>query len=323
MRPAPGALCRGVYLTSPGLSKGVSILRHAVSHHVTDPTVRPSISDRELVGRLLVCPRCRSGLTIIDADVRCTAPACGFTGVLTNGVVAFGDRSQLSFFDDRHEVMSTVNRSPGVQRLCYERQSDLVERLLQPGMLVLDIGCGPSLPYRKPADTTVIGLEASFESIRVNQQVDLRLYGTAGAIPLPDRSVDLVLAYYAVHHMTGRTTAQNRQVIAQVFRELGRVVKPGGEILVFEVSPWPLAWLAEQLLWNAARSVLGQKLDMFFYSAGAYERIGRATLPAARFTVQPFETSLLSTFPPVFSLPWLRVPRFLFPFDVNLYRWSC
>jgi ubiquinone/menaquinone biosynthesis C-methylase UbiE len=193
---------------------------------------------------------------------------------------------------------------------------------MRPGQVVLDVGCGPVLPYEKPAETFVIGLEASYESIRANRSVDLRVYGSAMEIPLADRSVDMVLAYYAIHHMTGRTLAENRQRLKQAFRELARVVKPGGQLLVFEVSPWRPIWLAERLLWNTARSVLGSKLDMCFYPADVYERVGRATMPEARFSVEPFSTSMLSMFPPAFSLPWLPIPRFLYPFDVNLYRWS-
>jgi ubiquinone/menaquinone biosynthesis C-methylase UbiE len=232
-----------------------------------------------------------------------------------------GDHSAPSFFDDRHAVMTAGNAREGVRCLCYDDQTSVVGPLLRPGAVVLDVGCGPSLPYLKPADTFVIGLEVSFASIRANQDVDLRVYGSALAIPLPDRSVDLVLAYYAVHHMTGQTLAENRRNLTHAFRELGRVVKSGGELLVFEVSPWRAIWLAEKLLWNTARSVIGSKLDMCFYPARVYERVGRATMPDARFSIESFAAPMISTFPPAFSVPWLPIPRFLYPFHVKLYRW--
>lgn len=287
-------------------------------------TVQPASSPRTLpehVERLLVCPVCRSRFAVVGDEVRCQNTACGFVGLLAHDVVLLGDRTNVSFFDDRHQVMTAGNAQEGVRCLCYEDQSRTVEGLMRPGQVVLDVGCGPSLPYTKPDDTFVIGLEASYESIRANRGVDLRVYGSALEVPLPDRSVDLVLAFYAVHHMTGQTLAENLQRLERAIRELGRVVKPGGELLVFEVSPWRPAWLAERLLWNTARRVLGQKLDMCFYTREVYERIGRVALPQARLAVEPFSTSMLSTFPPAFSLPWLPIPRFLYPFDVNLYRW--
>jgi SAM-dependent methyltransferase len=285
------------------------------------------VADRSLtvlgdqVQRLLVCPRCQSRFAVTDAQVVCQNPACGFVGMLADDVVLFGDQSQLSFFDDRHEVMTSVTTSRSIRCLCYDHQSELVEGLLRPGTLVLDVGCGPSLPYVKPKDTFVIGLEASFESIRANRDVDLRVYGTAAELPLADRSVDTIFAFYAVHHMTGQTVAENRRTAVQVFREFGRVIKPGGELLVFEVSPWQPIWLAEKHLWNAARAIIGHRLDMFFYSERAYEALGKVAVPEAEFSVERFGTSMMSLIPPAFSLPWLQIPRFLYPFAVNLYRW--
>jgi hypothetical protein len=49
--------------------------------------------------------------------------------------------------------------------------------------------------------------------------------------------------------------------------------------------------------------------------------VGRLALPGAQFSTTSFSASLLSAFPPAFSLPWLLIPRFLYPFHVNLYRW--
>lgn len=274
------------------------------------------------VERLLVCPRCRAGFAVVGDEVRCQNGACGFTGLLAQDVVVLGDHAAPSFFDDRHAAMIVGNAQEGVRCLCYDDQTQVVQPYLRPGAVVLDVGCGPTLPYVKPDDTFVIGLEASYRSIRANRAVDLRLYGSALEIPLPDRAVDVVLAFYAVHHMTGRTFAENCRNLARAFGELGRVVKPGGSLLVFEVSPWRPVWLAERLLWNTARSVLGPKLDMCFYPQAVYERVGRATFPHAHLTVRSFRTSMLQLFPPAFSLPWLTIPRFLYPFDVKLYQWQ-
>jgi ubiquinone/menaquinone biosynthesis C-methylase UbiE len=273
------------------------------------------------VEHLLVCPRCRSSFTVVENEIQCQNATCGFVGLLVQDVVVLGGHSAPSFFDDRHTVMTAGNAQEGVRCLCYDDQTRVANPLLRPGAIVLDVGCGPTLPYSKPPETFVIGLEASYESIRANRAVDLRLYGSALEIPLPDQSVDVVLAYYAIHHMTGQTMMENRQQLECAFRELGRVVKPGGDLLVFEVSPWKAVWLAEKLLWDTAKVVLGRKLDMCFYPKDVYERVGNAALSGTRLTVESFSTSMLSTFPPAFSLPWLPIPRFLYPFHVNLYRW--
>jgi SAM-dependent methyltransferase len=233
-----------------------------------------------------------------------------------------GDRSALSYFDRRHELMASGNAAEGVRSLCYERQADVLEGLFQPGMLVLDAGCGPALPYRRPGDLRVIGVDASYEAIVANRDVDLRIYGSALNVPLPDASVDLVVAYYAIHHITGETVAENMSNLRRALGELGRVVKPGGSLAVFEVSPWWPVWQIERIAWNQARRLLGCKLDMYFSPASVYASVGRAMLPKAYFTCQTFRSSPYSTFPPVFSFPALRIPRALYPFTINLYRWQ-
>jgi ubiquinone/menaquinone biosynthesis C-methylase UbiE len=271
------------------------------------------------VQRLLACPACRGPLRASDGALACAR--CAFDGLIVEGVVVVGDRSRASFFDARHGVMEAGKACDGAWCLCYEQQAKVVEPLLRPGSLVLDVGCGPSLPYAKPADCFVIGLDASYDSIRANRSVDLRVYGTAAALPLPDASIDTIVCFYSIHHMTGRNVRENRAIVARVFRELARVLKPGGELLVFEVSPWRPVWHAERRLWDVARRLLGSWLDMFFYPAEAYRALGAAALPGAEHEARTFGASMLDTFPPAFSLPWLRVPRFLYPFHVALYRW--
>ena len=287
----------------------------------TSPLTGPS-QLAEHVERRLACPDCRSRLRVDEPAIRCTNDACHFDGVIVDGVVVVGDRSAVSFFDARHQIMEQGKACDGAWCLCYEAQASLVEAIPRPGTVVLDVGCGPSLPYAKPDDCFVIGLEASFESIRVNQGLDLRVYGTATALPLPAASIDTVLCFYSLHHMTGQTIEENRAIVLRAFRELGRVVKPGGELLVFEVSPWEPAWIVERTLWNWAKRAIGARLDMFFYPEREYEAFGREAMPGATFSKHTFVRPMLSAFPPAFSLPWLRVPRFLYPFDVNLYRWQ-
>jgi hypothetical protein len=60
---------------------------------------------------------------------------------------------------------------------------------------------------------------------------------------------------------------------------------------------------------------------LFFYSRRAFVAFGRATLPGAEFSFEPFRTPVSTMVPPVFSLPWLQIPAALYPMDANLYRW--
>jgi ubiquinone/menaquinone biosynthesis C-methylase UbiE len=273
------------------------------------------------VERLLACPRCHSPLAVHGAEIDCQS-ACGFRGAVAQGVVLMGERSNSSFFDDKHQVMQRGNEGEGVRCLCYDQQEQVLAGYLRPGAVVVDVGCGPALPYSRTPEAFIIGVEPSFESIRANRDVDLRVYGTAGALPLPDRSVDTLVCLYSVHHMVANSRQANVNLLRGALREFGRVVKTGGDVLVFEITPWWPFWLAQQLGWNTARSVLGRRLDMHFWSAKVLERLMSAEWPQARLRRRTFGAPLLSTFPPVFSMPWLKWPRCLYPFSPVLLDWQ-
>ncbi|MBV9329807.1 MAG: class I SAM-dependent methyltransferase [Chloroflexi bacterium] len=293
-----------------------------MDRHVLDATaVRAAPLDAQ-IERLLACPRCRSPLSVQATEIECTSPTCGFGGLVAQDVAVMDDRSKISFFDDKHEVMQRGNEGEGVRCLCYDRQEELLAGYFRPGSVIVDVGCGPALPYQRTPDPFIIGVEPSFDSIRANTGVDLRVYGTALALPLPDRSVDTVVCLYSIHHMVGATRRANLSLVQGALREFGRVVKPGGEVLVFEIEPWAPFWLAEKMAWNSARNVLGRKLDMHFWSADVLDRLMHAVWPHARLRRQNFNAPWLSTFPPVFSMPWLKWPRFLYPFSPVLLDWQ-
>lgn len=276
---------------------------------------------KEAVERFLACPRCHAALAVGAGEIRCRGAACAFRGAVVDEVVLISNPDGTSYFDDKHQVMQHGNETEGVRCLCYEQQARFVEPYLRPGSVVLDVGCGPALPYSKHPDCFLIGLDPSLESLRANKTVDLRVHGTATALPLPDHSIDVILCFYSIHHMVGRTVSENEAIVTEALKEFARAVKPGGQVFIFEISPWSPFWLAQRGLWNLARRLLRSKLDMYFWSAHWLGVLAQAAFPKARPQKIRFGASLLKPFPPVFSMPWLRVPRILYPFDVLLYHW--
>ncbi len=268
---------------------------------------------------LLACPKCHGNLSFLADKAVCEV--CNTEVLLQDGVVVARELAAKSYFDDVFEVMQAGNHAPGTWDIFYAEQAAAVENIIASDQVVVDIGCGPELPYAKNG-AFVVGVDASYDSIRSNKVVDLRVFASAAAMPLRDHVADAIICFYSVHHMTGKTIEENRSIVKQVFQEFSRVLKLSGRLLVFDMSPWFPFATAEELVWNPARKCIGTGLDMFFWKDWQLERVGLEALPGAKFSVRRFGQSPLRTFPPIFSKPGLRLPRFMYPFDINLYVWE-
>jgi SAM-dependent methyltransferase len=279
------------------------------------------IASARAIEKYLVCPKCRHALLLQGETISCTA--CDFKGTMQDGVAVLLSGSRASFFDDTFEMMRNQLLEKGASwRVVCERQVEFLQDYFHAGQIILDVGCGPCLPYRQPAGAFVIGLEPSLPSIRENDQVDLGVCGTATNIPLCDHSVDVAIAFYSIHHMVGEKVSENDQIVEKAFSELARVIKPGGALFVFEMTPWrPFAAL-QYVLWNQARRLLGGKMDMYFRSRRAMLALGRAAFPNATLEIIDFKTPPFETFPPIFSLPWFRLPKLLYPLEACGYKWQ-
>lgn len=275
------------------------------------------------LARVLACPRCRGPLEIGPATLVCRTASCGFVGRVDDGVLLFAEPGAESFFDAHMDAMDRVISDPGTHALFYAAQGQVAARYLAGARVILDVGCGGALHYSRPLDSRVIGLDLSLRSLRQNKDVDVAAYGSATDLPVGDQSVDRVVCFYAVHHFVGASTSENRQVVERAFAEFGRVLRRGGQLLVFDLSPWWLVWRAQRLVWNGARRVLGTRLDMFFWRASALEHLAAQRLGRpARFEREVFRSPPLTTLPAGVALPWLKVPRVLYPFEICLYRWQ-
>lgn len=109
---------------------------------------------------------------------------------------------------------------------------------LQPGMTVLDVACGPGIVACAAAlqgghvtgiDLTPAMLEQARERQRTLKldNLDWRL-GDATALPFAAGSFDVVLTRYSFHHMTDP---------AATLREMQRVCRKGGRIVVIDATP--------------------------------------------------------------------------------------
>jgi ubiquinone/menaquinone biosynthesis C-methylase UbiE len=287
-----------------------------------DTDVRQEAGVARLVERFLVCPRCRGRLTAQDDKFYCQTDACTFVGLIVDGVVIATDLPSNSFFDQQHRVMQHGSDKEGVRRLCYAQQAAILEQQLPSSGVILDVGCGPKLPYGRGSDQLVIGVDPSFESLRQNPDLDLRVFAYAGKLPLADQSVDAVVSLYAIHHFGGQNLQENAQLVEAGTREFARVTKLGGHIYIFELEPWWLVWRIQIMFWNLLRKI-APGFDILFWRESSLARVAVPWLGRGfAFASETFRTSPLTTFAPVFSIPALQIPRMFFPFRIKLYHWS-
>jgi len=206
---------------------------------------------------------------------------------------------------------------PGAFQTFYAQQSWAVRQRLERSGVVLDVGCGPRLLYPPWPGQRVIGLDPSQEALRYNHRLDRRLHGSATRIPLEAASVDAVVCFYSLHHIVGASVWETLARVEASLREFRRVLRPGGHLLVVEVTPWwPMVVVQRALC--AVRP-----WPMFFWTRRALTRLVAEEIPGATLDVTTFRVSWRVMLPPVFAWPWLRIPRGVYPFSLLLYQWRC
>lgn len=272
------------------------------------------------IRKYLACTECKGALDFNHDKYSC--PVCQRQYGFDEGVFCARERISQHYFDTKHQVMQVGNTSPEIMALCYSNQAQVAAELIREGDVVLDIGCGPTVHYERPKGSVLIGLDPSFDSLCANSKLDLRAFGGAENMPLADKSVDRIFFFYSIHHMIGQTVAENTANLTAALQECRRVVRDQGNLVIFDMSPWWPAWQAQRITWNRARITLEDKLDMFFWRESALEKLAGPILSAKNYSSSTFSVSPFLTFPPMFSLPNLKVPRFMYPFDIKMYNWS-
>jgi ubiquinone/menaquinone biosynthesis C-methylase UbiE len=270
---------------------------------------------------LLGCTKCGSAPLTLQADV-VVCGRCGWSARVVDNVVDTRSDVSEADFDTLYETMEENNAADVITKIMYERQSALVGSVMKPGMVVLDIGCGPAVPYKKTPGAFLVGLDPSLPSVRRNASLDLALCCSATELPLASQSVDLVVCFYSIHHMVGDRISETAANVDKAFSEFARVLKPDGRLLVFEVCPWPMFGAVQNFLWPVARRLLGKTINYYFWREPRLRKLVTRHFPGKPYESVKFSSDLFAFFPPIFRLQWLRVPRILYPFNITMVTCS-
>ena len=120
---------------------------------------------------------------------------------------------------------------------------DLIGRSLQAGYIVLDAGCGHQslVPQGDHVPFSLIGFDMVWEDVRQNQSVNLGLVSDINYVPLRSESVDIVSCNMVLEHLREPD---------KVFRELSRVLRKGGHLIVMTPSIFNIVTIVNGLIPN-------------------------------------------------------------------------
>ena len=187
----------------------------------------------------------------------------------------------------RHEYPNYVNED--------ERYMQRIRQLLTPDARVLDAGCGWTLPFARQlagevAEVVGVDLGIDFKPPEPNVRA---VEGNLEALPFPDASFDLVMSRSVLEHLEHPEA---------VFREVSRVLKPGGHFVFLIPNFYDYVSLASWMIPNQVHGFVVEKLlgrdprDTFptFYRANTLQDLTRLSQQAG-MTLE--EGQLLSQYP--------------------------
>lgn len=190
-------------------------------------------------------------------------------------------------FGWRKEALRQRFYPPGFRGM-YDRLQDAIEQYVQPTHVVLDAGCGSGRVFQHRLAgrvRRVVGVDVTDE-LRANPNIDEAVRDDLSALPLRDETFDLVIMSHVAEHLTEPETA---------FRELARVLRAGGRLLLLTPSRWHYVPLAARLLphrlhlaFNRWRGVDARDVFPTAYRANTAGRL-RALAEDAGLTVERLE----------------------------------
>ena len=127
-----------------------------------------------------------------------------------------------------------IEKATGFGSGLWYRRKALLQAGLEPSMHILDVACGPGLVTQCALDVvgpsgSVVGLDPSIGMLREAKKGPCQnlVRGVGERLPFPDQNFDFLSMGYALRHVPD---------LKRAFAEYWRVLKPGGIVLLLEIS---------------------------------------------------------------------------------------
>lgn len=179
-----------------------------------------------------------------------TAATSGNTASKPRGSAAAPHPTLPRYFNDESERLAYVRKAFNESAPHYDtinnvmsfgtnnryRREALERAGVKEGMKVLDVGCGTGVvawhaERMVGAKGMVVGVDPSIgmltEAIK-RERVRLPVNGMGERLPIADETFDFLSMSYALRHVAD---------LVETFKEYRRVLKPGGKLLILEMTP--------------------------------------------------------------------------------------
>ncbi|MBW1903780.1 MAG: class I SAM-dependent methyltransferase [Deltaproteobacteria bacterium] len=199
--------------------------------------------------------------------------------------------------------------------------NELAARHIEKGVSGRVLSIGGLWPQHSPdaiAKLDLVVADVSEEMLRPHREAGIStVLDDARALSFEDESFDHVVLPLVLHHITEQSWRAARREVHEVLAEVGRVLKRGGRVWISEFAVRRPVYWAEALAAPATKLILGlagiplvvMHSSEFYYSALLREEFGEVE----SYYPNPADASWRDPIRPIIGLPWLKVPRGLYP----------
>ena len=174
------------------------------------------------------------------------------------------DKSAREFFDDYANKYENKTASPVARFHCIKKRTSYISQQVKSmENSVLEIGCGTGRILKEIDSDLKIGIDLSLEMLKQAKiycmDKAMLVQSNATNLPFADDSFDISYCILLLHHVA----FYNYDDVESILKEMQRVTKNNGAILIIESNPLNPYWyiFMKRMGENNARLILKNSLD--------------------------------------------------------------